>query len=78
MIFPAQGSNQGLLGSSPLSHQGSRNCIVVISEVEICTLVCVCVCVCVLGEGGELWRKGKGGNIAGLEDGREVMNQGMQ
>ena len=34
-------------GSSPLSHQGSRNCIVVISEVEICTLVCVCVCVCV-------------------------------
>ena len=31
-------------GSSPLSHQGSHICIVVISEVEICTLVCVCVC----------------------------------
>ena len=33
---------------------------------------------CVLREGGELWKKGQGGNIAGLEDGREVMSQGMQ
>ena len=74
--LPGPGIKPGLLpvDSLPLSHQGSCNCIVVISEVEICTLVCVCV----LREGGELWKKGQGGNIAGLEDGREVMSQGMQ
>ena len=44
--LPGPGIKPGLLpvDSLPLSHQGSCNCIVVISEVEICTLVCVCVC----------------------------------
>ena len=37
------GSSALQADSLPPSHQGSHNCIVIISEVEICTLVYMCV-----------------------------------